>query len=364
MSAQADKARLDFIEVADIDLDFRTVTVSDTTPTGSQILSYVDVSPREEYIVLHWLASGDLEEIRPDETVNIAGTVPHRFIVTKADRLFRLVLDDRSLAWPKPKISEAVLRQLGQVDLDAQLYLRKDDGPDQLVERGANLSLAETGVENVYSKRAAWKLNVQGVVIQSVNPTITVRNALVEAGFDPNQAWIIVLKTSEAKRPVGIDETVDLRAPGIEKLRLTPRDINNGESAEPKREFRLLPVDEKGLGDRGLSWETLVEAGHRWLLLRDYPLPPGYTIGATTIALEVPNGYPAAEIDMFYCWPFLVPSNGAAIPQTQATATIRGNAYQRWSRHRGPGSPWRSGTDNVLTHLALVDAALLREVEA
>lgn len=363
MSAQAEKARLDFIEVADIDLNFRTVTVSDTTPTGSQILSYVDVSPREEYMVLHWLMSGDIEEIRPDETVHIAGPFPHRFIVTKADRMFRLVLDDRSLTWPKPKISEAVLRQLGQIDSDALLYVRKDDGPDQLLESGSNLSLADSGVENIYSKRAAWKLNVQGVQIQSVSPTITVRNALLEAGFDPNQAWIIVLKTADSKRPVGIDETIDLRAPGIEKLRLTPRDINNGDSAEPKRDFRLLPADEKGLIDRGLCWESLVDGGHRWLLLRDYPLPTGYTIGTTSIALEIPTAYPAAEIDMFYCWPFLVRSNGAAIPQTQATACIRGNSYQRWSRHRGSGSPWRVGTDNVLTHLALVDAALLREVE-
>jgi hypothetical protein len=307
--------------------------------------------------------SGDIEEIRPDETVHIAGPFPHRFIVTKADRMFRLVLDDRSVAWPKPRISETLLRQLGQIDPDALLYVRRDDGADQILERGSNLSLAESGVENVYSKRTAWKLNVQGVQIQSVSPTITVRNALLDAGFDPNQAWIIVLKTADSKRPVGIDETIDLRTPGIEKLRLTPRDINNGESAEPMRDFRLLPADEKGLYERSLSWDAIVERGHRWLLLRDYPLPPGYSIGMTTVALEIPTGYPAAEIDMFYCWPFLVRSSGAAIPQTQATATIRGNTYQRWSRHRGGGSPWRAGTDNVLTHLALVDAALLREVE-
>lgn len=363
MSAQPNLAGTEFVEVADVDLNFRPVTVPDATLIGSQILSYIDALPREEYVVLHWLSSGEVEEIRPDEKVHVAGPLPQRFIVTKSDRLFRLFLDDRSITWPKPKISDSVLRQLGKVHPNSPLYVRKEGGSDRLLEDGSSLSLAETGVEYVYSKPANWKLNVQGVQIQSASPTITVRQALVDAGFDANQAWIIVLKTADSKRPVTIDETIDLRAPGIEKLRLTPRDINNGDSVEALRDFRLLPSDEKGLHDRCINWDSITDGGHRWLLLRDYKLPPGYTVDAATVALEVPTGYPAAEIDMFYCCPFLELSSGAAIPQTQATVAIRGIQYQRWSRHRGAGSPWRSGTDNVLTHLALVEAALLREVE-
>lgn len=363
MDQQNNRPALDLIEVADIDLNFRTVNVSDDTPTGSQILAYVDATPREEYIVLHLLPEGDLEEIRPDEVVRLSGTGPHRFIVSKADRLYRVVLDDRSLAWPRPRISEEALRQLGRVDADAELFLRREEDEDQPLQRGGQLSLAETGIENVYSRKAVWKLNVQGVVIQSKTPSISVRSALVEAGFDPAQGWIIVLKTSDSKRPVNIDDSIDLRAPGIEKLRLTPRDINNGDATDRRMEFRLLPSDEQGLRDRGIDWQAVVDSGHRWLLLSNYPLPHGYTVTSTTIALEVPSGYPAAEIDMFFCYPPLALSNGATIPQTQATATIGGITYQRWSRHRGPGSPWRSGADNVLTHLALVDAALLREVE-
>ncbi|MFK0693225.1 E2/UBC family protein [Mesorhizobium sp. IMUNJ 23033] len=37
--------------------------------------------------------------------------------------------------------------------------------------------------------------------------------------------------------------------------------------------------------------------------------------------------------------------------------------FQRWSRHRGATAPWRPMRDSVLTHLALVDASLHREVE-
>jgi hypothetical protein len=351
------------IEVADVDLVFRAISVSDKTPTGSQILAYADSTPRDEFIVLQWLASGDVEEVRPDEVVHIATTPPSRFIVSKADRLFRLMLDDRSIVWPRKKINEASLRRLGQIDPHAELLLKRDKGPDQKIEPGQDVSLADTGVEIIRSK-GSWKLNVQGVVIQSAEPTITVRNALIDAGFEQGQEWIIVLKTSEGRHPVGLDYVIDLRLPGIEKLRLTPRDVNNGDVAELARDFRLLPADEKGLRNRGLTWETVNDGGHRWLLMRDYPLPPGFNHASVTMALDIPSTYPAAEIDMFYCLPHVEKRSGQPIPQTEARASIRGAPYQRWSRHRGPSGPWRPNVDNVLSHLALVDSALLREVEA
>ncbi|WP_027168941.1 multiubiquitin domain-containing protein [Mesorhizobium sp. WSM3224] len=359
---QAGKHLVDFIEVADVDLVFRPITVSDRTLTGHQILAYADAAPREEHVVLHWLPGGDIEEIRPDEVVQIPPAAPARFIVSKSDRLFRLVLDDRSIVWPKRKINEAALRKLAHIDAHAELYLTKEKGSDHSIARDQDVSLAEAGVENIYSKETIWKLNVQGVTIKSTDPVITVRKALAEAGFDPAQEWIIILKTSDSKRPVTLDDAIDLRAPGIEKLRLTPKDVNNGEFAA-KCDFKLLPTDEKGLAALGLSWETVIEGGHRWLVMRSYSVPTGYNHAAVTMALDIPSSYPAAEIDMFYCSPRLERTNGRPIPQTEANATICGMSFQRWSRHRGPASRWKPSVDNVLSHLALVDSALLQEVE-
>lgn len=363
-AADTDARSVNYIEVADTRLAFRPVAISDRTPTGDQILAACDLSPREEYVVLQWLTSGDLEEVRADETVTLKGTEPARFIVAKADRLFRLVLDDRSISWPLKKITAAALRELGKIDPAAYLFLRREEEADELVADDGSVALDDIGVENIYSKREVWKLNVQGVVIESQHPTITVRAALIAAGFDPEQGWIIVLKASDAKRQVSLEDVIDLRLPGVEKLRLTPREINNGEVDEVlQRDFNLLPTDEAGLDARKLEWETIVDSGRRWLLLPNYGLAAGYTISAATIALEIPPAYPSAEIDMFYCLPHLERTNGQGIPQTEARATIRGQVFQRWSRHRGPGAPWRPHADTILTHLTLVDAAILREVE-
>ncbi len=81
-----------------------------------------------------------------------------------------------------------------------------------------------------------WTLNVQGVVIESRRPEITVRDAIKQAGFNPDAPWIIVLKIADAvKKEVDLSFVIDLRVKGIEKLRLTPKQINNGEMAAGRR---------------------------------------------------------------------------------------------------------------------------------
>ena len=53
------------------------------------------------------------------------------------------------------------------------------------------------------------------------------RQAIEQAGFNPHTPWMIILKVaSEAKREVDLSFVIDLRHKGIEKLRLTPKQIN------------------------------------------------------------------------------------------------------------------------------------------
>jgi hypothetical protein len=219
----------------------------------------------------------------------------------------------------------------------------------------------ESDAEGHGGREPPWKLNVQGVIIESLHPKIVVRDAIKLAGFDPDVGWIIILKVAgEPRKEVDLNATIDLTHPGVEKLRLTPRQINNGEAAVPRRQdFALLPLDEAHLDRLGLRWETIIDGARRWLLVRSYPLPQGYTVAVADIAIEVPVSYPGAQLDMFYCHPHLALANGQAIPQVQCTESVTGIGFQRWSRHR----QWDSARDNVGTHLALVDESLRREVE-
>jgi len=110
-----------------------------------------------------------------------------------------------------------------------------------------------------------WKLNVQGVIIESLHPKIVVRDAIKLAGFDTDVGWIIILKVAgEPRKEVDLNATIDLTHPGVEKLRLTPRQINNGEAAVPcRQDFALLPQDEAHLDRLGQRWETIIDGARR-----------------------------------------------------------------------------------------------------
>ena len=139
--------------------------------------------------------------------------------------------------------------------------------------------------------------------------------------------------------------------------------INNGEvQTAPRREFGLLGKDEAYLNERSLHWETFVDGGRRWLLLSNFVLPEGFNHSVVDIAIDVPPTYPRSEIDMFHCFPHLKLGNGRVIGETSGRTAIAGRTFQQWSRHLNGQSRWNPATDSAMTHIAVIGAALLREV--
>lgn len=351
------------IDVADQTLTYRQVSIDDFTPTGAQLAIAAGFKSVTDVSVLHVLASGDLEDVRPAESVDLR-TEQGRFIIVESDRSYRLTIDGQRFDWPCRMVSGRLLRKLGQVLADKGIYFEQQDQPDRLVKDKDLIDLDAAGVEVFTSRELIWKLNVQGVVLELTAPTVVVREALVQAGFNPDQGWQIFLKVAgEPKRPVELTTEIDLRTPGIEKLRLTPKEVNNGEAAPAAcRDFALLDIDEMHLNRLGLRWETIVEVSRRWLLLHDYSLPTGYSVMRTKLALEIPPNYPGAQIYGFFAYPPLALSSGRIIESTQLRGVLLGVEFHGWSRNRGAGMPWNPATDNVATQLALVDAALAKEV--
>lgn len=350
------------IEVAGENFEFRQVVIHDAAPTGVQISRAAGFTPAQQAAVLQFLPDGGLEDIAPSQVVDL--NAGRQFIVVETDRLFFLTINGERFEWPSRMISGAVVRKLGKVPPEDELLLIRIDEPDCAIAPRDLVDLGKGGIESFVSRKPSWKLNVQGVVLTLHQPTIIVKQALLDAGFDPTKGWqIFLIVKGEPKRAVGLDFTVDLRTPGIEKLRLTPTGVHNGEAAAtPRRHFDLLEVDEKHLDSLGLFWETVIDGTCRWLLIHNYQAPPGYAPRMVMLALLIPPTYPTAQIDMFYTSPKLTLTTGRPIDRTQVAATICGTPFNGWSRHRGPPAPWNPATDNVITHLALVESAIAKEV--
>lgn len=342
------------------------LTIQDRSPTARQLLVAANLKPATDYILIRWPESGPTLELGLDEVVHLPNdSSVTEFIAIQADGIKYFVLDDERYAW-SAVISETDLRRIGRISDDLEVWFENRDKKDEQVLPGAIFDLTLSGIERFYTRERViqtWQLDVHGVMITSETSSILVKDALLKAGIDPNKGWIIRLKVKgQPKQVVELQTVIDLTQDGIERLQLLPKDINNGENAQPiNRQFHLLAVDEAYLNARGCIWETIND-GRRWLLIQNYTLPAGYTATVCTVAIEIPSNYPIAEIDMFYCFPPLVRLKGGVIPQTEATQTINGRSFQRWSRHR-PSGVWNPDVDSVLSHLGLVDESIAREVE-
>lgn len=334
--------------------------VHDLTPTGRQILDAARCHPTLEFALLRLRPGRIIDEVGPDEVVTLEER-DTTFYAFNTDRLYYFVLNDIKYPWGET-LPESILRLLADTSAHAQIWMERRDRPDEQLLAGQSADLDEVGVERFYTVLPRWDLDVQGVIVHSSTSTITVRHALELAKINPNLPWTFILKVEgRAKEQVEIDSVIDLAMPGIERLRVMPKVINNGEGPSLKRHFPLLASDELFLDGARLRWETTIDSGRRWLLLHDYSLPPGYQTTHITLAIEIPLLYPSAELDMFYCFPSLVLSNGSAILQTEYQQPIFGDVFQRWSRHRN-GAVWSPDDDCVMTHLGLVEESLLREV--
>lgn len=336
-----------------------SASLADATPTGRQILHAAQCHPTADFVLLQLLAGRSLEEISPDEMVKLEPN-DAIYYAFREDRIFYFMLNDNKYPWGTP-VPETILRMLANAPEHAQIWMERRDEADVLIASGQSVSLSGDGVERFYTKLQAWELDVQGVAVDVPTSTITVRHALELANINPDLPWTFILKVEGMpKEQVELSTVIDLTTPGIERLRVMPKVINNGEGPCLRRQFTLLEKDEKFLDAAPYSWETTIDCERRWLLLHDYQMPSGYQQANITLAIEIPLLYPAAELDMFYCAPAVTLLSGAPIPQTETQQAIFGRSFQRWSRHREQ-TVWSSTDDSIITHLGLVEESLLRE---
>lgn len=129
-----------------------------------------------------------------------------------------------------------------------------------------------------------------------------------------------------------------------------------------RRQFELPDSDRQFLDRYGLPWEAITD-GSQWVLLHHLALRPEYTPDEVIVALRIEVGYPQTPLDMAYFYPEIARVDGQPINATQATQSIDGKVFQRWSRHRTRENPWDAATDNLESHMILVEDWLDREFD-
>jgi hypothetical protein len=145
-SARQDQNHL--IQIAGPDLNYRPQTIEDGAPTGAQIIRTAGYQPVEDYGVLQWLRSGDLEPLRLNETVDLRGDGAERFIIAQTDRAFFFELEGERQEWLIAFINGVTLKKLAGKGSDEFIVVReREDEPDEEIEDDQMVDLSGTGLE-------------------------------------------------------------------------------------------------------------------------------------------------------------------------------------------------------------------------
>lgn len=107
--------------------------------------------------------------------------------------------------------------------------------------------------------------------------------------------------------------------------------------------------------------ELEMDPDHRWFVIKEWPLVPGWNKERVQVLILIPPGYAVTSPDNFYTEPDLAVKGGAQPGSTSAAQPINGKQWLQFSYHM-EASDWQpENGHNLLTFLGGVDRRL-REV--
>jgi hypothetical protein len=202
------------IQVGGPTLDFRTVEIDDPEPTGRQIILAAGFRPAENYGVLQWLRTGDLEPLRLNETTDLRERGVERFIVAATDRAFFFELEEERQEWLVAFINGITLKRLAGKDPEAVVLLReREDEPDEEIDDDQMVDLSEGGLEK-FRIRAIEKLveifvNEKPVKIERGERTgLEIKQAAISQGVQIQLDFVLSLEKRRGETQIIGDQDI------------------------------------------------------------------------------------------------------------------------------------------------------------
>jgi hypothetical protein len=181
----------------------RDVTFPDAKVTGAQIVGAIGQGPVEDFVVLQHLKTGELEDIRPTELVDLTEPGREAVFVIRGSLLYAFYVDGLSMKWPRRSISGAHIRLLARISDDHDLVLQRTDEPDRVISVDDQVHLRDDGVERLISRQRTITIIVNGRR-KRVNAIELSFAQLLALAFDPvptGDNWVFTVTYSNGLPP-------------------------------------------------------------------------------------------------------------------------------------------------------------------
>lgn len=295
---------------------------------------------------------------------------------------YEFLINDNSYTWDKQFITGNELHELAGTNSDTHFIRMRTKDSKGLIGPNIKVDLTECGIERfIILPFVQETLDLHDCFCQGVKPFITYKYLIKINGdkFEVEQESItgseiirlmnkdpqthrVRMFTSHGKTIIKNDESVDLTECGVERFVIEPLDCTEG-FVVSNHFNQLLPEDItylKSFQNVDYILDGVSGNNVNWLIIRSFPIPKGYNVEVSDMAILIPINYPAGALDMVYFYPPLNRIDNKPIGAI-VNQNIEGKSYQRWSRHRTNSNRWNPEIDNVESHIDLMVNCLLEE---
>ncbi len=135
------------VRVGDPLFRYQEIIVADPIPTGRTLRELAEFQPPEQFVCFAVLASGLLEEVRVDETIDLRNGV-EKFLAFKSDRIFRFTINGAEYQWGGTFITGATVLKLANLAAESHgVWLKQADGTERAIQNTELVDLAGTALE-------------------------------------------------------------------------------------------------------------------------------------------------------------------------------------------------------------------------
>ena len=192
--------RVYVFETGNENFDFLRHETDDEKVVGAQICAAAGRHPVEDHAVLQQLPSGEIESIRPTESVTLSAGQITRFFVIEGSSNRRFTIDGLNFEWPKATLAVRHAKTLAGADPEDVLVEDRDDG-DIVLHDHDFIDLDGEGVERLKVRKRPKLVDViyNEAVFHLERRDYTVAELMASFGVKPGYVLELIKPDGEFK---------------------------------------------------------------------------------------------------------------------------------------------------------------------
>ena len=197
------------VKISDDKFEFSDFTFDDAKVTGGELADVFGVHPVENYRVYQQVKNLELEELRPNEKIDISS--PSDIYIIEGDASYNFTVDGLNLVWPRALRGGDIKKLIKKNSSDFDLFLEYKDEADQIVNDDRLIDITQPSVERFYTKKKpdlSFDIFVEGILHKWYKKEISYEEVVTlevpDYATHPEITYSVKYKKGPGVKPEGI----------------------------------------------------------------------------------------------------------------------------------------------------------------